>query len=147
MWYTTDFSWQLIFSKPLSEAQITLFEQISWERGNTVQSKRGGKAPDSYCAREITKDGTWLERDGSEKFYYYEEWLNYIETQVLRKRGIIMEGGLQFQWEEIWDTWVIKRNKDGQREAMQIEAIGLVCCPECWHRFMAEEWEVDEDEE
>ena len=146
MWCTTDFSWQLTFNKALTVWQIALFEQITWERWPMVQSERGWEAPDSYCQWEITGDWTWIERDGCEKFYMYEEWLNYLEQHVFRKWGIILEWEMQFQWEEVGDSWIIKRNKEWDWEAIQIKAVWMVCCPECWHKFLAEEWEIDEEE-
>lgn len=50
-----------------------------------------------------TEDGWYLEWDGSEKFYNYVEWLEYLIDRVLGPKGYILNGELEWEGEESGD--------------------------------------------
>jgi len=50
-----------------------------------------------------SEDGMHIEWDGGEKFYYYEEWLVYIIDKILKPRGYILNGAVDWRGEEMDD--------------------------------------------
>lgn len=65
-------------------------------------------APDSYCQWELTKDRMGLEWDGGEKFYMYEEWLQYLHDRFLKPHGVTLNGGVSFQGEDTEDCGALR---------------------------------------
>jgi hypothetical protein len=53
-------------------------------------------------------EGTELEWDGGEKFYYYVEWLNYLVHHCFNPWGVKLNGKIMFRGEEMIDVGVIR---------------------------------------
>jgi hypothetical protein len=69
--------------------------------------------PGLWCQWVPTDDGSELVWDGSEKFYNYVEWLQYLIDKILAPRGYTLNGECQWFGEERDDVGVIivKNNK------------------------------------
>jgi len=65
-------------------------------------------APDSqpglWCQWEPSEDRTLIQWDGSEKFYHYVEWINYLIENFLRPWGYSLSGEVFFQGEDHSDN-------------------------------------------
>lgn len=55
--------------------------------------------PGLWCQWIINDNGE-LEWDGGEKFYYYEEWLNYLIDNFFEPEGYILNGTISFEGED-----------------------------------------------
>jgi hypothetical protein len=58
--------------------------------------------PGLWCQWIINDDGD-LEWDGGEKFYHYEEWLNYLIDNFFEPEGYVLNGIISFQGEDSSD--------------------------------------------
>ncbi len=63
--------------------------------------------PGLWCQWVPTEDGTAIEWDGSEKFYRYTEWLEYLIEHFLKPWGYSLNGAVKWQGEEIDDRGII----------------------------------------
>jgi len=63
--------------------------------------------PGLWCQWIVTEDGKYLEWDGGEKFYYYEEWLEYLIKNFFAPLGYVLNGDVEFQGEDYDDLGVI----------------------------------------
>lgn len=59
--------------------------------------------PSLWCQWKPTRSGKRIMWDGNEKFYSYSEWLLYIIEKILRPRGYILNGEVQWSGEEDGD--------------------------------------------
>lgn len=64
--------------------------------------------PGLWCDWEVSKDGTELEWNGAEKFYYYIEWLKYLIDRFFNKWDVKLNGRIEWSGEETSDTGLIK---------------------------------------
>lgn len=60
--------------------------------------------PGLWCQWTPSEDGTRIEWDGGEKFYYYTEWLLYLIHKILKPNGYILQGQVTWQGEETGDV-------------------------------------------
>jgi hypothetical protein len=56
--------------------------------------------PGLWCSWVPNEDGTELEWNGSEKFYSYTEWLEYIVLNFLKPGGYSLNGEVTWQGED-----------------------------------------------
>lgn len=63
--------------------------------------------PGLWCNWTTTEDGTGIMWNGTEKFYRYEEWLQYLITHFLTPWGIEVSGSVEWQGESRDDRGVI----------------------------------------
>ncbi len=56
-----------------------------------------GKPDGMYCQWIPTEDGTGLQWDGVEKFYYYGPWLEYLISHFLRPWGYSLSGTIRYE--------------------------------------------------
>lgn len=63
--------------------------------------------PGLWCCWEPSSDGTSIQWNESEKFYYYVEWLNYIMKKFLSPWGYELSGSVRYQGEEAGDVGAI----------------------------------------
>ena len=59
--------------------------------------------PGLWCQWVPNKDGTAIEWDGGEKFYYYTQWLSYIIKHFLQPWGYTLNGIVKWRGEEFDD--------------------------------------------
>ena len=62
--------------------------------------------PGFWCQWMINDNGE-LEWDGGEKFYYYEEWLNYLIEHFFAPLGYVLNGDIDWQGESFDDFGTI----------------------------------------
>jgi hypothetical protein len=55
--------------------------------------------PGYWCQWIPSPEGDYIEWDGNEKFYYYQEWLAYIISNFLKPWGIVANGLVEWQGE------------------------------------------------
>lgn len=132
MGYTTDFDGRINFSRPLTVPEFNELKKFS-EYMDRSQNPEG--APDAYCQWEPTPDGEGLQWDGGEKFYEYTAWLRWLADNWFKPKGIILNGTLRYQGEEIGDVGRIEV-KDSVVTEVELEVTGIVECPECGERFV-----------
>lgn len=130
MSYSTTFEGKFIFDKPLDLATKNVLDKL----GSTRRMKRAVEGygiegefyfeedqinvlnpneppspqPSLWCDWVPTEDGTALQWNGTETFYEYKAWLQYIIDRVLAPRGITMTGEMEFQGEESKDHGTIR---------------------------------------
>lgn len=63
--------------------------------------------PELWCQWVVTEDGKYLEWDEGEKFYEYEEWLEYLIKNFFEPFGYVLNGDVEFQGEAYDDFGVI----------------------------------------
>ena len=63
--------------------------------------------PGLWCNWEPSEDGKHMQWDGSEKFYYYVQWLEYIKDNFLTPWGYKMTGEVKWRGEDTSDRGVI----------------------------------------
>ncbi len=64
--------------------------------------------PGLWCQWVPTEDGTAIVWDEGEKFYKYEEWLNYILVHFLGVWGLGLEGSVKWRGEDSDDTGILR---------------------------------------
>lgn len=64
--------------------------------------------PGLWCQWVLSEDGTKLEWDGSEKFYNYIEWLEYLIENFFKRWEIKLNGIVCWQGEEMSDRGEIE---------------------------------------
>lgn len=79
------------------------FGLANWGENDT-KIRTGLCQPGLWCQWVITEDGTELEWDGSEKFYNYVEWLQYLIVNFFEKWGIKVNGEISWRGEDRDDT-------------------------------------------
>ena len=100
MGYTTDFQGSFKLNKQLT---LDLFLLLKGLGEGYEHSTEDGK-PDAYCQWVPTKDGHGIEWNHGEKFYLYEEWLQWIIDRILKPNGYkILEDSVAFRGEDIKD--------------------------------------------
>lgn len=64
--------------------------------------------PGYWCQWEPTEDKMHIEWDGTEKFYNYIEWLNFIVKHFIEPWGYVLNGSVKWQGEDRKDVGKIK---------------------------------------
>jgi hypothetical protein len=79
--------------------------------GFNKQEKRikdGKQVPGLWLKWEISDDGATLKWDGSEKFYYYVEWLQYLIDRFFTPWGYKLNGEITWEGEDSTDMGKIQ---------------------------------------
>lgn len=63
--------------------------------------------PGLWCQWAPTDDDAEIAWDGSEKFYYYVQWLEYLIEKLLEPWGYVLNGEVTWQGEEDEDRGMI----------------------------------------
>lgn len=68
--------------------------------------------PGLWCQWVPTEDGRGIEWNGTEKFYFYVEWLEYLIAHFLTPWGYSLSGVVEWQGEESSDSGriIVKKN-------------------------------------
>lgn len=74
--------------------------------------------PSLWCDWEPNEDGTAIEWNGSEKFYEYVEWLQYIIEHFLERWGYKLNGKVLWIGEDHYDVGeiIVANNKVAVRD-------------------------------
>lgn len=131
MGYTTDFSGAFAFSRQLTLTEYnTLMDFAKKEHPKT--------APSKFCLWIPTRDGVGLKWNGGEKFDAYQEWLSALLTTFFKPWGVVLNGEVMWQGEELSDRGVLVI-KDNVLTSRASQVTGkVVRCPECDHEFELE---------
>lgn len=134
MGYTTDFSGKFEFNKPLGDKMYAYLKLLAdtrrmgrnvhegfgvdgeffvfgegfmgQDKDNTVRdgNQEPITQPGLWLKWEPTDDRKFLEWNGAEKFYYYEEWLVYLIYKILAPNGYVLNGTVTWDGEETGDV-------------------------------------------
>lgn len=63
--------------------------------------------PGLWCQWIPTEDNMGIEWDGTEKFYHYVEWLQYLIDKVLAPKGYVVNGKVNYQGEDTDDKGIV----------------------------------------
>lgn len=148
MGYTTEFNGQFTLDKPISnEKEYKEFCE------HCHKEDEASGCPGGYC--QWTISGTTLKWDGEEKFYDYEEWLNYVIEHFIKPSGCVLNGDVEWEGEDGEDVGVmscrnnvvasrlkefVKIHKDFNNNIEKLEVIGWMTECGC---FMAGQKEPD----
>lgn len=77
------------------------------DRDESVVMDKPCGQPGYWCQWIPNEEGNGLEWDGSEKFYEYVEWLNYLIEHFLKPWGYTLDGEVSWNGEGNDDTGVI----------------------------------------
>lgn len=101
MGLNTDFYGQFALDRPLTAEHRAILEEFAEEEHEPSEANAGIQPPTLYCQWRPTEDGTGLEWDGAERFYYYGEWLEYLIAHFLTPWGYTLNGTVQYNgWTE-----------------------------------------------
>lgn len=92
-----------------------------WDE-NRRRLKEGICQPGLWCQWIIVNEGSdqYLEWDEGEKFYYYVEWLKYLDKHFFKPWGVELEGEIMWQGEETGDVGKIVA-KNGKIEVYEMD--------------------------
>ena len=63
--------------------------------------------PSLWCQWVPSRDGTEIRWDGSEKFYHYVEWLQFLIDHFLKPNDIRLDGLVKWEGEDWTDRGII----------------------------------------
>jgi hypothetical protein len=61
-----------------------------------------------WCGWTVTENGQGIEWDGSEKFYCYVQWIEYIIANFLKRWGYVLNGTVRWRGDEFDDAGKIE---------------------------------------
>lgn len=98
------------------EGEFTVFGGGSYGQDQDTSILNYNKPPETqpglWCQWVPNEDGTHLEWNGAEKFYYYIEWLNYLHSNFMEPWGYSLCGSVSWKGEDHNDTGVITFNEN-----------------------------------
>ena len=115
MGYTTQFNGIVGFDRQIGEGLMVQINQFCDKRhcksqtaGDKGYNETTDYAPGLWCNWEVSEDRMSLEWDGSEKSYDMEKWLPILIEKFLVPKGIVCNGEVEAQGEEVGDHLMIK---------------------------------------
>ncbi len=134
MGYTTRFDGQFTFNKALTVPQYNELKAFS-----EADHRMENGVPYYFCQWIPTDDGMGLKWDGREKFYEYKAWLPYLIKRFFQAWGIVLNGEVTWQGEEVDDRGTLYI-KDNQVNAVKYERDPTIpICSECGFSYDARE--------
>ena len=103
MGYNTSFDAPFKLSKEPSAEAIAALERLYREPPNGHDGK-----PHSRCQWLLTPDHRQIAWDSNEKFYFWQEWLQWIIDRVLKPEGLELSGDVAYHGEEDGDSGTIE---------------------------------------
>lgn len=104
MGYTTKFEGQFRMDKlPPSDVIVRLREL----EGVDGREANDSDMPAGYNQWNLTRDCQGIEWDGGEKFYDYEEWLQYLVDKVIAPAGIELTGSVAYSGKDVEDVGLL----------------------------------------
>jgi hypothetical protein len=121
MGYSTEFEGGFPFDK---EPSIAVLERLSkLNKTDTRDLDDGVKYPGAHCQwRPYCLNDKWfIKWDGGEKFYDYEEWLQWIIDEVLKPAGLKISGQVTWQGDDISDRgYLVVEDEKVSRKTMAV---------------------------
>lgn len=88
--------------------------------------------PSLWLKWHITEDKQHIEWTGEEKFYGYVEWMEYLINKILKPRGYVVNGEVEFQGEDQDDYGfvivkdnVVSLSGDNDQEEQKENTLGI----------------------
>ena len=103
MGYSTQFSGRFDF---VGDVPLNVIESMNDILGVDTRD-RTGTFPGCFCGWILTKDNKGLKWDGEEKFYQWEEWLNWIIRTILLPNRVNLKGHVTYQGDDVEDAGFI----------------------------------------
>ena len=94
--------------------------------------------PDGYNQWTPNEEGTEIQWNGEEKFYEYIHWLRWLIKHYLKPRGLVLNGEIRWQGEEVGDIGAILA-EENKITTKKLKLEGLVECPHCGEKFVPED--------
>jgi hypothetical protein len=92
MSWNTEFSGRFTLDRPLSAEHRAVLEEIA----STRHAGGDGKPDTPYCQWVPSEDGMGLEWDDGDKFYFFEEWLEYLVLRYIKPWGYVLNGSVRW---------------------------------------------------
>jgi len=110
MGYSTEFKGKISFDQEVSELFAEEINFFCRKRHCTEDNhnKTSDYAPSLWCDWEVAEDRKGLEWNGSEKSYDMDKWLPLLINKFLEPAGIICNGFVEAQGENVGDHWAIE---------------------------------------
>lgn len=106
MGYTTEFSGEFSITPVMKSEHLNELKSFVGKRhGGDIDPFEG--MPGLWCDWEPSEDGSKLRWNGSEKFYNYIEWLEYLIESKLHTHGYKVNGSVKWRGEDFEDFGVI----------------------------------------
>jgi len=105
MGYSTRFTGRFDFDKPLP---LGVIESMRKLQGVDTRDLSGAAYPGMFCQWILTNDLMGVKWDGEEKFYQWEEWLNWLVRNFFLPNAVNITGRVAFQGEDIEDAGYIE---------------------------------------
>lgn len=102
MGYNTDFVGRLNLDKALTDEQVRRLKDFA---DADHDDEKG--MPGKWCQWVPTDDGEAIEWDGNEKFYNYEDWLQYLIENFLTPWGCTLSGTIVYRGDSSEDCGTI----------------------------------------
>lgn len=92
-----------------TEGEYFLDEDYDYRENKSVKNHNypPESQPGLWCQWVVTEDREHLEWDGAEKFYYYQEWLEYLIRNFFAPSGIRLNGEVKWQGEDMDDRGLL----------------------------------------
>lgn len=107
MGYQTDFDGNFTIDPPLSAELTAQVNAFCGERHEPEDFPNYPLEYSYYCQWQVGEDGDTLAWDGSEKFYEYEVWLQYLIDTYIIPTGSVLDGEVTWDGEEHGDTGML----------------------------------------
>lgn len=138
MGYSTEFQGGLKLNRELTHKEWVELRKLtnSYDQDVYAQyTETPETIPNSYLQWESNEDGTEIVWDGGEKFYDYIHWLRWLIKHYLAPRGLILNGKIAWQGDDISDAGIIyATNNKITHHKSKVE--GIITCPHCYHKFI-----------
>lgn len=141
MGYTTEFSGELDFNRPLTVPEYNELCKMAEESDPDLLAQYTDTPetiPSSYLQWVPTKDGMGLEWDGGEKFYEYIHWLRWLIKHYFKPRDIVLNGEIRWSGEDVEDVGILKV-VDNKVTSEKLRKEILIDCPHCGERIYKDE--------
>lgn len=96
-----------------------------WDASVTNGNDPAKTQPGLWCQWVVNEKKNCLEWDGGEKFYNYEEWLDYLIDNFFEPLGYALNGDIEWQGEDYDDfgTIHVENNMIYMKEGVRTSAI------------------------
>jgi hypothetical protein len=108
MGYTTEFKGAFDLDAPLTLEQAGLLRMLAADEAEEEDWERFDRHPEGYFQWTVTKDRQHIVWDGNEKFYDYDEWLQWLIDGLLTAWGRTLSGQVEYQGESRDDWGLLK---------------------------------------
>lgn len=138
MGYSTEFSGGFKLNRELTHKEWIELRKLGKVYERTEYEKYTDPPetiPGSYLQWVPNEDGTEIVWNGVEKFYDYIHWLRWLIKHYLKPHGLVLNGEIRWQGEDIEDVGMIVV-VDNKVTTRKLVVEGLCECPDCGYKFV-----------